>query len=680
MPFRRFWKLLILLLVASSAAHFAMVGNAAMAALCIGAKDECNSATPSTCAGEECQAPVPNDAPELRKSPDVFPVERMAPSEPEPGSDSQITVIPNKQSWNQEKRLAIVIGNAAYQNTVQLRNTKNDAVAIGELFSEIGFEVRVGLDLDYRSMRKFLQQSVSKQGNLDLLVFYYAGHGMQINGRNYMIPTDAEIADETAVDFETISTDFLFRMFSSISETSIIFLDACRDNPLARSTRTRSIGNVRGLSGLAAIESSAGSMINFATSPGNVALDGDGEHSPFAAALLEHIATPGVSVETVMQRVRTQVYLETDGMQRPWTNTSLMREILLVPVSEGALADLEISLDDELKSHMFSVRGGKINGQHVRWLGEDATFIDEVWDHFVDGVNFVEASGRRMRVWAESGSIRQFDKAYSESHAVIIAIDDYPRKSGFQSLDLMERKADQVKKSLENLGFPSQNITTLYGGDATKENIEKALEKYWGRYSEDDRSRLVVYYGGHGSHVSRRNLNDSDDFIKDGILIPFDHDPEFPYRSSIILEDIRDRYLKRSRVHHTLILIDACSSGLVLPTYADGPSGENRNALRTPGNWRKIQMSLKNPHQAIIVAGTGDERALWVNGGVFTKTLIQSLEGKADMNGDGLIMYDELYYRLHEGVLNLTFDEGVEQSPAEFDNGSGRIFFELPAK
>ena len=233
------------------------------------------------------------------------------------------------------KRVALVIGNGAYQNAVALPNPVNDAKAMSTKLRDLGFEVVAGYDQDYMSMRRTIGDFARVARGAEIALLFYAGHGMQVRGQNYLIPTDAKFEDETALDFETISMDFVVRQMSNDVRVRMVFLDACRDNPLARTlarrmspSRSASIGT-----GLAEIKmddgGGEGSVIAFATSPGDVALDGDGTNSPFTTALLKHIDTPDTPIQNVMTRVTGDVYRSTDERQRPWVNASLIGEVYL---------------------------------------------------------------------------------------------------------------------------------------------------------------------------------------------------------------------------------------------------------------------------------------------------------------------------------------------------------------
>jgi uncharacterized caspase-like protein len=233
------------------------------------------------------------------------------------------------------KRVALVIGNGAYEHTVPLPNPANDAELMASKLRGLGFEVVAGQDQSYNDMRRTVMQFAKKAYGAEIAVLFYAGHGMQVGGQNLLVPIDAKIEDETSLDFETISVDFILRQMSKDVKVQMVFLDACRDNPLAR-TLARRMGPSRSGSlgaGLAEIKvqesGGEGSVIAFATSPGDVALDGEGENSPFTSALIRHIDTPNVSIQTVMTRVTGDVYDETEKRQRPWVNASLIGEVFL---------------------------------------------------------------------------------------------------------------------------------------------------------------------------------------------------------------------------------------------------------------------------------------------------------------------------------------------------------------
>lgn len=233
------------------------------------------------------------------------------------------------------KRVALVIGNGAYEHTVPLPNPANDAEQMAAKLRSLGFDVVAGQDQTYGDMRRSVMNFAKKAYGAEIAILFYAGHGLQVAGKNHLVPIDATIEDETSLDFETITVDFIMRQMSKDVKVQMVFLDACRDNPLAR-TLARRMGPSRSGSigaGLAEIKieetGGEGSVIAFATSPGDVALDGEGSNSPFTSALIKHIDTPNASIQTVMTRVTGDVYQETEKRQRPWVNASLIGEVFL---------------------------------------------------------------------------------------------------------------------------------------------------------------------------------------------------------------------------------------------------------------------------------------------------------------------------------------------------------------
>src|SRR5262245_14547065 len=225
-----------------------------------------------------------------------------------------------------QKRVALVIGNSAYVNASALANPANDASDVGEALKAAGFETILGLNLDKRAFDARVREFSQLLPQADTGVLFYAGHGLQVAGRNYLLPVDAQLQTERDLDFETVNLDFILRQMELDREgkTNIIFLDACRDNPLTRNlarslgTRSASIG-----SGLAPVQTGVGTFIAYSTQPGNVALDGQGRNSPFTAALLEGLKEPGRNLTSVMIEVRKQVLATTNGKQVPWDHSAL---------------------------------------------------------------------------------------------------------------------------------------------------------------------------------------------------------------------------------------------------------------------------------------------------------------------------------------------------------------------
>ena len=228
------------------------------------------------------------------------------------------------------RRVALVIGNAAYQYTTPLLNPSNDATDVADALRRLGFEVVDGRDLDKRAMERLIREFSVKLSGADVALFFYAGHGLQVEGKNYLLPTDARLASEGDVDFESLPVDLVIKQMERDAKTSLVLLDACRDNPLARSlarnlgARSTQVGQ-----GLAEVKVGIGTLIGYSTQPGAFALDGVGRNSPYTAALLKHVEAPAMDVSGVLVEVRNDVLKTTGGRQVPWEHTSLTGRVYL---------------------------------------------------------------------------------------------------------------------------------------------------------------------------------------------------------------------------------------------------------------------------------------------------------------------------------------------------------------
>ncbi|ORE92285.1 caspase domain-containing protein [Aurantimonas sp. 22II-16-19i] len=239
----------------------------------------------------------------------------------------------------EERRVALVVGNSAYVNTVTLDNPSRDARAIALKLQGLGFEVIEGYDLDKPGMDATIQEFAKAVRGADIGMFFYAGHGMQVNGKNYLVPIDAAFEDPSDLDFKAVSLDTVTKQLRYDVAVSLMVLDACRDNPLSRSLARSLKGLSRSANvadGLAKIEidgeGGEGSAIIYATSPDEVALDGEGTpHSPFTQAFLDNIEAQDTDIQVVMSRVTGQVLQSTKNQQRPWINASLTGEVFLNP-------------------------------------------------------------------------------------------------------------------------------------------------------------------------------------------------------------------------------------------------------------------------------------------------------------------------------------------------------------
>jgi hypothetical protein len=221
-----------------------------------------------------------------------------------------------------ETRIALVIGNAAYSGSLSpLENPVNDAELIADALKSVGFDVISLHDASQKEMKRAIAEfgAAIAAGGKDVTgLFYYAGHGLQVGGTNYLVPVNAEIAREGDVDLESVAAgSILKQMELAGATTSIVILDACRNNPLARGFRSASRG-------LARMDAPNGSFLAYSTAPGDVAADGEGRNSPFARALASEMKKPDQAIEITFRNVRIQVMNETSQQQVPWDSSSMV--------------------------------------------------------------------------------------------------------------------------------------------------------------------------------------------------------------------------------------------------------------------------------------------------------------------------------------------------------------------
>ena len=253
-----------------------------------------------------------------------------------------------------DRRVALVIGNSTYKSASSLPNTINDSTAIAALFKSIGFEVVISrADLGVVDFKRAVREFLLTAENSDIAVVYYAGHGVEIGGTNYLVPVDAKLGRDYDVEDEAVALDRIIWALQSVKRLRLILLDACRDNPFPGKLRSAGIrSTMKG--GLAKIEDvSADTLVAYAAKAGSVSYDGDGGNSPYATALIKHLAEPGLDIRIALGRVRDEVISMTGGRQEPFIYGSLggatiplvpapaAKKIEPAPVAPAAVAKLE---------------------------------------------------------------------------------------------------------------------------------------------------------------------------------------------------------------------------------------------------------------------------------------------------------------------------------------------------
>src|SRR4051794_8750586 len=242
------------------------------------------------------------------------------------------------EAFAAERRVALVIGNSSYVHAPALDNPVNDVTAVSVMLEGAGFQVvETRNNLDNTAMRRAIREFSAMTRDADVAVVFYAGHGLEVDGINYLIPTDAKLASDIDVEDEAISLDRVLRVLEPTKSLRLVILDACRDNPfvktMKRTLASRSFG--RGLAGVEPAMSNT--LIAFAAKVGSTANDGEGAHSPFTTALLKHLTAPGLDLRIAFGKVRDEGLASTGARQEPHVYGSLGgTTIALVPAGEVA--------------------------------------------------------------------------------------------------------------------------------------------------------------------------------------------------------------------------------------------------------------------------------------------------------------------------------------------------------
>jgi uncharacterized caspase-like protein len=235
-------------------------------------------------------------------------------------------------------KVALVIGNSVYRNVVALPNPVNDANDVAGSFERLGFKVMKVQDATYDQMRRALLDFGRAARGAEVAIVYYAGHGIEVAGENWLVPVDAELRSDIDVEHESIGLKGVMLTVENAKRLGLVILDACRNNPFAakmrQTTRTRSVAR-----GLAQVEPSGNVLVAYAARGGTLAADGDGRNSPFTTALLRHIETPGLEINFLFRNVRDDVIKATKGEQQPFVYGSLSSEaVYLMPAAQGPAA------------------------------------------------------------------------------------------------------------------------------------------------------------------------------------------------------------------------------------------------------------------------------------------------------------------------------------------------------
>jgi uncharacterized caspase-like protein len=308
-----------------------------------------------------------------------------------------------------ETRVALVVGNASYQHAPVLKNSVNDALLISARLRAIGFDVITGADLDKRGFDDALRSFAAKAQGSDTAVFYYAGHGLQVDGENWLVPDDADIRTKADLDLYAVHLDAAMRMMQARAKVSIVFLDACRDDPFRYFTDNEAARGMTVRRGLAPVSSADGeAFVAFAAQPGATASDGPGVDSYFTTALGEEIATPDLKITDLMERVNRRVRAETQGKQIPWYNSGLSESFYFVtqaaaPVQARAVQPAPAASDASAQPIISAVLPGSVApGSEVRTAVDAARVAQARGEKQAAAALLVQVSAKEAAQRAES--------------------------------------------------------------------------------------------------------------------------------------------------------------------------------------------------------------------------------------------------------------------------------------
>lgn len=371
-----------------------------------------------------------------------------------------------------ENRVALVIGNAAYEHATILRNPRNDAEAIGRLLGEIGFDVAVKIDLNYETLRQEVKDFGRKAINADMAIIYFAGHGLELDGENYLVPTDARLETDADLEYEAVTLTSMLHAVERARGLRVVILDACRNNPFGQrmvptGTRTRSVAR-----GLGQVEPTGDVIVAYSAKHGTLAQDGTGSLSPYAAALVEHMARPGIDIRLMLGSVRDSVRKATDGVQDPFYYGSLPGSLLaLVPAASESTALQEAEIAEierkaaELKAKRERAEAEAAEAERRRALAEER---------------------RKKEQQAAEEAERKRDEAEGRARTEKLAAEEAER----QRKEAEERKKEEYAKLEEEAKRRESTESTTFALSVCNQDWE-AVSIAVSHYSADDSGWVV---------------------------------------------------------------------------------------------------------------------------------------------------------------------------------------------
>jgi tetratricopeptide (TPR) repeat protein len=529
-----------------------------------------------------------------------------------------------------QKKLALVIGNAHYQNVNALKNPVNDARAIASSLRNLGFEVMENEDVTQAQMKQAINAFGVKLKDYDVGLFYYAGHGVQSKGVNYMVPIEADLKAEEEIEFDCVAADRVLAFMDAAStKINLIVLDACRNNPFARSWQ-RSTGG----GGLAMMDAPKGSLIAYATSPGRTASDGESSNGLYTSALLKYMRNPALTIEQVFKQVRNEVSDKSGGAQIPWEVTSLTGEDFYL--GKGTKAESStVMASNEPVQNQNSLSRGHIDVKNIKVSDDDKTQAEIFYSQgkisydalkYEKAIQDLNKALQLNPLYAEAYYVR--GNAYYDLKENDKAIEDYSRSIQLnpKSSDAyywrgnayrLVRQDDKALSDLTNAIVLNPNYTDAYYWKARTHydlmQDEKAIENYNKAIQLKPDYADAIFWRGQAYYDMQRYDEAISDYAKTLSLKPDDAETYYwranayfslkkyqeaiqDFNKSIILKpDYADAYFYRGKVKYNLILdaealLDFTKAAEVKPNYADAYYWQGM-----------VNYSQKNYEKAIIL-------------------------------------------------------------------------------
>jgi uncharacterized caspase-like protein len=402
-----------------------------------------------------------------------------------------------------QKRLALVIGNGQYVNGGALPNPVNDARAMATSLQSLGFEVLKHENVTQAQMKQAINAFGLKLKGYEVGLFYYAGHGIQNKGMNYMIPVEADLQAEEQVEYDCVAADrVLAYMEAAQTKMNMIIMDACRNNPFERSWHRSANGN-----GLAMMNAPSGTLIAYATSPGKVASDGESSNGLYTSALLKHMKDPGLNIEQVFKRVRTEVTEKSSGAQVPWETTSLTGDdFYLTSKKQNVVANTETKSNETQ---------GQSDNPNVasRSLDNNEEDTEKAVEFYSSGTKSYDENKYEEAITAYSQAIKA-DPMYVQAYLW--------RAHAKYAAQKYEESIHDYNKTLQL--SPGDNEAYFYRGNAkyTLKKYNEAVADFTLTIKYEPKNARAYYYRGMSYYSLEKYGAALDDFDKTCVLAPHD--------------------------------------------------------------------------------------------------------------------------------------------------------------